>query len=330
MNRERTESATTQPVADHTASTAEPSVTAWRRFRDSHFFYRLRRSRRAQICLILFMAMIIAVLLAPWIAPSNPYDLSQIDLLDSELPPFWIAGSDPGHPLGTDAQGRDLLSTMLYGARVSITIGFGAVILQSLLGTALGLLAGYRGGLVDTVLMRLADIQLSFSTLMMAIIIGALVKAAFGGAFYGDYGVVILILIIGLSDWPQYARTVRASVLAERHKDYVDAARVLGFSSRRIMWKHILPNTLSPVFVISTVQIANAIMAEAALSFLGLGMPETEPSLGSLIKAGFDYLQSGSWWITLLPGIFLVSFVLVINLLGDWLRDTLNPRLYKG
>lgn len=309
---------------------SETRTTGWRRFRDSYFLYRLGRDRRAQICLILFVAMIAAVLLAPWIAPSNPYDLSQIDLLDSELPPFWISGSETGHPLGTDAQGRDLLSTMLYGARVSIAIGFGAVILQSLLGTALGLLAGYRGGLVDTVLMRLADIQLSFSTLMMAIIIGAVVKAAFGGAFYGDYGVVILILIIGLSDWPQYARTVRASVLAEKHKDYVDAARVLGFSSHRIMLRHILPNTLSPVFVISTVQIANAIMAEAALSFLGLGMPETEPSLGSLIKAGFDYLQSGSWWITLLPGIFLVSFVLVINLLGDWLRDTLNPRLYKG
>lgn len=309
---------------------SETRTTGWRRFRDSYFLYRLGRDRRAQICLILFVAMIAAVLLAPWIAPSNPYDLSQIDLLDSELPPFWISGSETGHPLGTDAQGRDLLSTMLYGARVSIAIGFGAVILQSLLGTTLGLLAGYRGGLVDTVLMRLADIQLSFSTLMMAIIIGAVVKAAFGGAFYGDYGVVILILIIGLSDWPQYARTVRASVLAEKHKDYVDAARVLGFSSHRIMLRHILPNTLSPVFVISTVQIANAIMAEAALSFLGLGMPETEPSLGSLIKAGFDYLQSGSWWITLLPGIFLVSFVLVINLLGDWLRDTLNPRLYKG
>ena len=308
---------------------ARSSATVWRRFRGSHFLYRLQRNRRAQVCLTLFVLIMASVLLAPWIAPSNPYDLAQINLLDSELPPFWIAGSEPAHLLGTDVQGRDLLSSMLYGARVSVAIGFGAVLLQSVLGTALGLLAGYRGGFVDALLMRLADIQLSFSTLMMAIIIGAVVKAAFGGAFYGDYSVVILILIIGLSEWPQYARTVRASVLAEKRKDYVDAARVLGFPSCRIMWRHILPNTLSPIFVLSTVQVANAIMAEAALSFLGLGMPETEPSLGSLIKSGFDYLQSGSWWITLLPGLFLVTLVLVINLLGDWLRDTMNPRLHK-
>ncbi len=306
------------------------SATVWRRFRGSYFLYRLQRNRRAQVCLTLFVLIMASVLLTPWIAPSNPYDLAQINLLDSELPPFWIAGSEPAHLLGTDVQGRDLLSSILYGARVSVAIGFGAVLLQSVLGTALGLLAGYRGGLVDALLMRLADIQLSFSTLMMAIIIGAVVKAAFGGAFYGDYGVVILILIIGLSEWPQYARTVRASVLAEKQKDYVDAARVLGFPSYRIMWRHILPNTLSPIFVLSTIQVANAIMAEAALSFLGLGMPETEPSLGSLIKSGFDYLQSGSWWITLLPGLFLVTLVLVINLLGDWLRDTMNPRLHKG
>ncbi|WP_110708942.1 ABC transporter permease [Salinicola sp. CR57] len=304
--------------------------TTWRRFRDSYFLYRLQRDRRAQICLLLFGLLMIGLLLAPWIAPSNPYNLAQINLLDSELPPFWIVGSEPGHPLGTDAQGRDLLSTMLYGARVSLAIGFGAVLVQSLLGTALGLLAGYRGGVVDALLMRMADIQLSFSTLMMAIVVGAVVKAAFGGAFYGDYGIAILITIIGLSEWPQYARTVRASVLAEKSKEYVEAARVLGFSSYRIMWRHILPNTLSPILVLSTVQIANAIMAEAALSFLGLGMPETEPSLGSLIKSGFDYLQSGSWWITLLPGLFLVLLVLVVNLLGDWLRDTMNPRLYKG
>ncbi|WP_110716372.1 ABC transporter permease [Salinicola acroporae] len=306
------------------------SSTAWRRFRDSHFFYRLQRDRRAQVCLLLFGLLMIGLLLTPWIAPSNPYDLAQINLLDSELPPFWIDGSEPGHLLGTDAQGRDLLSTMLYGARVSLAIGFGAVLVQSLLGTALGLLAGYRGGIVDALLMRMADIQLSFSTLMMAIVIGAVVKAAFGSAFYGDYGIAILVTIIGLSEWPQYARTVRASVLAEKRKEYVDAARVLGFSSYRIMWRHILPNTLSPILVLSTVQIANAIMAEGALSFLGLGMPETEPSLGSLIKSGFDYLQSGSWWITLLPGLFLVMLVLVVNLLGDWLRDTMNPRVYKG
>lgn len=307
-----------------------PSLASrWRHFRDSHFLYRLRRDRIAQTSMLLFTLLAGAALLAPWIAPSNPYDLAQIDLLDSELPPFWDDGSQPDHPLGTDVQGRDLLSTILYGARVSLAIGFGAVVLQSLLGVALGLLAGYRGGRTDALLMRLADIQLSFSTLMMAIIVSALVKAAFGGAFYGSYGVVVLILIIGLSEWPQYARTIRASVLSEKRKDYVDAARVLGFSGTRVVLRHILPNTLASVLVISTVQVGNAIMAEAALSFLGLGMPETQPSLGSLIKSGFDYLQSGAWWITLLPGAYLIVLILSINLLGDWLRDTMNPRLYK-
>ena len=192
------------------------------------------------------------------------------------------------------------------------------------------LVAGYLGGRVDAFLMRLADIQLSFSTLMVAIVVGALFKAIFGGATYSDYAMWLLVLIIGLAEWPQYARTVRASVLAERSKEYVDAARVMGLRSRRIMFRHILPNTLSPIFVISTVQVANAIISEAALSFLGLGMPETQPSLGSLIKSGFDYIQSGSWWITLIPGTVLVVLVLVVNLLGDWLRDVMNPRLYKG
>lgn len=298
--------------------------------RNSRLWYRLRRDRVAQCALLLVIVLVGAALLAPWLAPSNPYDLAQINLLDSELPPFWVAGSVSDHPLGTDVQGRDLLSIIVYGARVSLAIGFGAVLLQALVGISLGLLAGYRGGRVDAILMRLADIQLSFSTLMMAIIVSALVKAAFGGAFYGSYGVIVLIFIIGLSEWPQYARTIRASVLGEKRKEYVEAARVLGFSGPRIVLRHILPNALSSSLVISTLQIGNAIMAEAALSFLGLGMPETEPSLGSLIKAGFDYLQSGAWWITLLPGLYLVGLIVSMNLLGDWLRDTLNPRFYDA
>ncbi|KXS39278.1 MAG: peptide/nickel transport system permease protein [Halomonadaceae bacterium T82-2] len=311
-----------------TSASAAPS--RWARFRDSYLVYSFKRDLIAQVCLVTFLGMVLAAVLAPWLAPMNPYDLAQIDILASELPPFWIDGSDPTYVLGTDAQGRDLLSTILYGARVSLVIGFGAVILQAMLGVTFGLLAGYLGGRVDAFLMRLADIQLSFSTLMVAIIVGAVIKATFGGAIYSEYAVIILVLIIGLAEWPQYARTVRASVLAERSKEYVDAARVMGFRAKRIMFRHILPNTLSPIFVISTVQIANAIISEAALSFLGLGMPETQPSLGSLIKSGFDYLQSGSWWITLIPGAVLVVLVLVINLLGDWLRDVMNPRLYKG
>ncbi|ERL52876.1 ABC transporter permease [Halomonas huangheensis] len=302
----------------------------WQRFRDSFVLYSFKRDLVAQLSLLVFILMVAAAVLAPWLASMNPYDLAQIDILASELPPFWVEGSDSMYVLGTDAQGRDMLSTILYGLRVSLIIGFGAVLLQATLGVCFGLLAGYMGGRIDAFLMRLADIQLSFSTLMVAIIVGALVKAIFGGATFSDYAIWLLVLIIGLAEWPQYARTVRASVLAEKSKEYVDAARVMGLRSRRIMFRHILPNTLSPIFVISTVQVANAIISEAALSFLGLGMPETDPSLGSLIKSGFDYLQSGSWWITLIPGLVLVVLVLVINLLGDWLRDVLNPRLYKG
>ncbi|MCK2183179.1 ABC transporter permease [Halomonas getboli] len=312
--------------------TAASSSTAsrWERFRDSYLLYSFKRDPIAQVSLAVFILLVAMALLAPWLAPMNPYDLAQIDILASELPPFWVDGSDPAYLMGTDAQGRDLLSTILYGLRVSLIIGFGAVAMQATLGVCFGLLAGYLGGRVDAFLMRMADIQLSFSTLMVAIVVGALFKAIFGGATFSTYAVPLLVLIIGLAEWPQYARTVRASVLAEKGKEYVDAARVMGLSSRRIMFRHILPNTLSPIFVISTVQVANAIISEAALSFLGLGMPETQPSLGSLIKSGFDYIQSGSWWITLIPGLVLVVLVLVINLLGDWLRDVLNPRLYKG
>jgi peptide/nickel transport system permease protein len=218
---------------------------------------------------------------------------------------------------------------MLYGMRISLIIGLGAVFLQALIGIVIGLLSGYIRRL-DNILMRIADVQLSFSTYMIAIFIGAIFQTAFGVANYEKIAAPLLILIIGLAEWPQYARTVRAQVLAERRKEYVEAARVIGLSKLRIMWRHILPNTLSPVLVISTVQVANAIMSEAALSFLGLGMPLTKPSLGSLITAGFEYIFSGSWWITMLPGILLVLLILVINLLGDWLRDYLNPKLYKG
>lgn len=311
-------------------TTTHPAPSRWQRFRDSYLWYSFKRDYTAQLCLAVFVCLVFAAFSAPLLAPTDPYDLGQIDILASELPPFWIDGADEQYTLGTDAQGRDLLSVILYGTRVSLLIGFGAVILQALIGVTFGLMAGYLGGRVDAFLMRMADIQLSFSTLMVAIVVGAVVKATLGSSFYSSYAVLMLVLIIGLAEWPQYARTVRASVLAEKNKEYVDAARVMGLRSKRIMFRHVLPNTLSPIFVISTVQIANAIISEAALSFLGLGMPETHPSLGSLIKSGFDYIQSGSWWITMIPGAVLVVLVLSINLLGDWLRDVMNPRLYKG
>ncbi|MGS2743797.1 ABC transporter permease [Halomonas sp. LS-001] len=311
-------------------TSVQTTPSRWERLRDSYLWYSFKRDYTAQLCLAVFICMVIAAFSAPLLAPTNPYDLAQIDIMASELPPFWIDGSDAEYVLGTDAQGRDLWSIVLYGTRVSLLIGFGAVALQALLGVTFGLMSGYLGGKVDAFFMRLADIQLSFSTLMVAIVVGAIVKATMGSTFYSNYAVIMLILIIGLAEWPQYARTVRASVLAEKNKEYVDAARVMGLSSKRIMFRHVLPNTMSPIFVISTVQIANAIISEAALSFLGLGMPETHPSLGSLIKSGFDYIQSGSWWITMIPGAMLIVLVLSINLLGDWLRDVMNPRLYKG
>lgn len=306
----------------------------WRQFADSHLVHSFRRDMVAKASLGVLLVLLLGSFLCPLIAPTNPYDPASIDIMMAQTPPAWQEGGDtsqlPAFVLGADAQGRDLFSTILYGMRVSLVIGIGAVVLQAALGIVTGLLAGYFGGRLEILLMRLADVQLSFSTLLVAIFIGAIFRSAFGVASYERLAVPILICVIGLAEWPQYARTVRASVLAERKKEYVEAARVIGLPAWRIMLRHILPNALSPVLVISTVQVANAMMTEAGLSFLGFGMPVTQPSLGSLINAGFEYLLSGSWWITIFPGLFLVGLILSINLLGDFCRDVLNPRLYKG
>ena len=303
-----------------------------KQFRESHFWHRFKHDKVAIVSFSVLLILIVLSVGAGFFAPYDPYDLSKIDILDSELPPAWIENDDNAgrFPLGTDAQGRDLLSTILYGMRISLTIGLCAVLLQAIIGIVVGLMAGYYGGRLDALLMRFADVQLSFSTLMVAIIVLAVFQAAFGAELYQQLALIMLIVVIGIAEWPQYARTIRASVLAEKNKEYVEAAQVIGLSARRIMFRHILPNTLSPILVISTVQVANAIIAEASLSFLGLGMPVSQPSLGSLISSGFDYIFSGSWWITIIPGIALVVLVLVMNLLGDWLRDVLNPRLYKS
>jgi len=276
------------------------------------------------------LVLVVMAALAPFIAPQNPYDLMQLSIMDSEMPPAWKPGGDARFLLGTDAQGRGVLSTIMYGTGISLLIGLGAVIVQGVLGITIGLLAGYKGGWIDAFLMRLADIQLSISTLMMAIIALAIFNAAFDANTYADYAIIMLIVVIGVAEWPKFARTVRSSVLGEKGKEYVDAARVIGLPARRIMWGHILPNTLTPVLVISTIQVAEAIMIEASLSFLGLGMPTDMPSLGSLIRSGFDYIFSGSWWITLYPALVLVVLILALNLLGDWMRDVLNPKLRRG
>ncbi|RKT30887.1 peptide/nickel transport system permease protein [Roseovarius halotolerans] len=279
---------------------------------------------------LVLLVLVLMAVLAPFLAPQDPYDLMQLDIMDSELPPSWKPGGDERFWLGTDAQGRGVFSTIMYGTGISLLIGIGAVIVQAVLGVTLGLIAGYKGGWIDSFLMRLADIQLSLSTLMMAIIALALFQAAFDANIYADYAIVMLIMVIGIAEWPKFARTVRSSVLGERKKEYVDAARVIGLPPRKIMWGHILPNTLTPVLVISTIQVAEAIMIEASLSFLGLGMPVDRPSLGSLIRSGFEFIFSGSWWITLYPAIVLVALILALNLLGDWLRDVLNPKLRRG
>lgn len=299
-------------------------------FKDSYLFYSFKRDKIAVVSFITLVVLVVVSFSAPLIAPYDPYDALSIDILNSEIPPAWVDGGSPQFLLGTDQQGRDLLSTMMYGMRLSVLIGLGAVVLQAFIGISVGLIAGYIGGRLDNFLMRLADIQLSFATMMVAILISAIFQTVFGMERYNELAVPLLVVIIGIAEWPQYARTVRASVLGEKGKEYVEAARVIGLSRTRIMIRHILPNTMSSVLVISTVQVANAVMSEAALSFLGLGMPVNRPSLGSLINAGFEYIFSGAWWITLFPGIFLVLLVLVINLLGDWLRDVLNPKLYKG
>ncbi|SEL16895.1 ABC transporter permease [Pacificibacter marinus] len=307
-----------------------PEPSRWSRIKKSKIGYSFRSNPVAVVSMCIFVCITIMALLAPLIAPFDPYDPAQIDIMNSEYPPVWIDGADPQFLFGTDDQGRDLWSTILYGTRLSLMIGLCAVTLQAVIGISIGLISGYVGGRLDSLLMRLADIQLSFSTLMVAIIFLAVAQAMFGSELFSRYAIYFLIAVIGVSEWPQYARTVRATVLAEKKKEYVDSARVLGFGPLRIMVRHILPNSLSPIFVISTVQVANAIISEASLSFLGLGMPPSQPSLGSLISSGFDYIFSGSWWITAIPGVVLVVLVLVINLLGDWLRDVLNPKLHKG
>jgi peptide/nickel transport system permease protein len=277
-----------------------------------------------------FLTLIaVASMAAPFIAPQNPFDLASFDVLDANLPPRWLAGSDPRFLLGTDSQGRDLLSAILYGTRISLTVGILAVVIQAAIGIPLGLLAGYVGGRVDGLVSRIADVQLSLSTLILAIIALALVRAGLGGETLGRLAVPLLVLVIGLAEWPYFARTARAATLVESAKDHVRAARALGAGDASIVRRHILSNILSPLIVVATTQVAGAIMAEAALSFLGLGLPVTQPSLGTLIRSGYDLIFAGVWWVTVIPGVTLVGILVAVNMLGDALRDALDPRLVR-
>ena len=311
-------------AAETAAAKSEPGwlARAW----DSDVAYSFRQSPVAIGATIVALVMVFSAVFAAWVAPHNPFDLATLNLLDASLPPAWEEGGQPQFLLGTDDQGRDILSALIYGARISLVVGLASVVLSVLVGVAFGLLAGFKGGWIDAVLMRLCDVMLSFPAILVALLIAGVGRALFPNA-HESLAFGVLIISISLTGWVQYARTVRGSTLVERNKEYVQAARVTGVSSLRIMRKHVLPNVLGPVMVLATIQVATAIITEATLSFLGVGAPPTSPSLGTLIRVGNDYLFSGEWWITIFPGLMLVLIALSVNLLGDWLRDALNPRL---
>ena len=294
---------------------------------DNDLLHAFLRSKITIAAALVTVALVLAAVLAPWIAPYDPFDLRQLNLLDSHLPPAWLAGGDPGYLLGTDDQGRDVLSTILYGSRISLGVGVLAVGLAAALGIVLGLIAGYAGGFLDALIMRIADVQLTFPAILIALLIDGTGRALFGEHRNETLEFWVLVLSIGLSFWVQYARTVRGSTLVEKSKDYVLAARLIGIHPAKILFRHVLPNVIGPVLVIATINLALAIITEATLSFLGVGLPPTQPSLGTLIRIGNNFLFAGEWWIAIFPGITLALLVVAINLLGDWLRDALNPRL---
>jgi peptide/nickel transport system permease protein len=298
----------------------------WQRWWHSDVGYSFRTSPLAIGAALIAAVCIFCSVFAGWVSPTNPFDLATLELADSRLPPAWMPGGSAKYLLGSDDQGRDILSALIYGARISLVVGVASVLVSVLVGVGLGLLAGYRGGWIDTLLMRLCDVMLSFPAILVALLIAGVGRALFPNA-HESLAFGVLIISISLTGWVQYARTVRGTTLVERNKEYVQAARVTGVSSARIMLRHVLPNVLGPVMVLATIQVATAIITEATLSFLGVGVPPTSPSLGTLIRVGNDYLFSGEWWITIFPGLMLVLIALSVNLLGDWLRNALNPRL---
>ena len=288
--------------------------------------YSFRTSPVAIGAALVALICIFCSVFAGFVAPHNPFDLVTLELSDARLPPAWSAEGSSKYLLGTDDQGRDILSALMYGARISLAVGFASVVLSVIIGVALGLLAGFYGGWIDSALMRLCDVMLSFPAILVALLIAGVGRALFPNA-QDSLALGVLIVSITLTGWVQYARTVRGSTLVERNKEYVQAARVTGVAPLRIMRRHVLPNVMGPVMVLATIQVATAIITEATLSFLGVGAPPTSPSLGTLIRIGNDYLFSGEWWITVFPGLMLVIIALSVNLLGDWLRDATNPRL---
>ncbi|MCP5155883.1 MAG: ABC transporter permease [Ectothiorhodospiraceae bacterium] len=327
-------------MAEHTSRAPSPptevvptvgvltrAADSTRRFFDSDVFHSFRTSPVTVAAFLVTMLCFLAAFLAPYIAPHNTNDVSTLNLMDAFRPPAWLEGGDRTHLLGTDEQGRDVLSAIMFGMRVSLIVGFASVAFSVVLGVGLGLLSGYVGGRVDHIIMRIADVQLSFPAVLVALLLFGFAKTVLPKEVQENVALLVLILAIGLSNWVQFARTVRGSTMVEKNKEYVQAARVIGRRPFSIMVHHVLPNVMGPVLVIATISLALAILTEATLSFLGVGVPPTQPSLGTLIRFGNDFLFSGEWWMTIFPGLALVVLALAVNLLGDWLRDALNPKL---
>jgi peptide/nickel transport system permease protein len=304
------------------------STSAIARFLDGDVYHSFKTSPVAVGAAIVAAILILGAVFAPWVAPFDPFDLKTLDLNNSLMPPSWAEGGQSAYPLGTDDQGRDVLSTILYGSRISLLVGIASVAFAMVMGIALGLLSGYLGGRLDAFIMRVADVQLSFPSILIALLINGVARAVLpSDANIDAMALAVLVGSIGLANWVQYARTVRGSTMVEKNKDYVQAARVIGVGPVAIMLRHVLPNVLGPVLVIGTINVATAIITEATLSFLGVGVPPTSPSLGTMINNGNNFLYSGEWWLVIFPGSTLILLCMSVNLLGDWLRDALNPKL---
>ena len=303
------------------------TLDSLKRFFDGDVFFSFSRSPITIVAFFVTIAFFIAAIFAPLLAPHDTSDIASLNLMDAFKPPVWQDYGDPNFMLGTDDQGRDVLSSIMFGLRISLIVGFSAVIIAAVFGTILGLISGYVGGMLDSIIMRIADIQLTFPAILIALMIDGIVRSVLPAALAKDFKMTVLILAIAASQWVNFARTVRGSTMVEKNKEYVQAARLIGIHPILIMLRHVLPNVLGPVLVIGTITLAVAILTEATLSFLGVGVPVTNPSLGTLIRIGNDFLFSGEWWMTIFPGLTLVALVLAVNLLGDWLRDALNPKL---
>ena len=321
-------SAPVEPGTMARSSMSLPRTTdVLRRFFDGDVFSSFSRSPLTMLAFVTTLAFFVAAIFAPWLAPHDTSDIASLDLMNAFKTPVWGEYGDPAFPLGTDDQGRDVLSSIMFGLRISLLVGFAAVILAAVFGTLMGLISGYVGGVVDSVIMRIADIQLPFPAILIALMFDGIVRSVLTTEMAREFKMTSLILAIAASQWVNFARTVRGSTMVEKNKEYVQAARLIGIHPMKIMLRHVLPNVTGPVLVIGTLSLAIAILTEATLSFLGVGVPVTNPSLGTLIRIGNDFLFSGEWWMTIFPGVTLVVLVLAVNLLGDWLRDALNPKL---